>query len=454
MKNFFYLLLILAPFSLLAQPASQNIDKTIGVVGKHILLRSDLEREMKAFRGENVPITDSLRCAVYEELMFQKLLLAQADKDSVTVKEEQVDYELDRRMNIFLKQLGSEDAFFNYYGKSPKEYKEELRDEIKDLLVAQQMQSKIVGDIKVSPADIRTYYSSLPVDSLPNVNTEVEIGQLIKKPVVSEEAKKAAREKLEGYRQRVLNGESMSMIATLYTEDVASSKSGGLYEGITRGMFVPEFEAVAFRLKPGEVSEIFLSSFGYHFIQLKARRGEMVDVRHILVTAKVTPQDEINAKLKLDSIYQDILNEKITFCKAVQRYSDDKESKNNCGTMVNNQAGTTRFEIEELGQYDQDLVFMLDKMKVGEISKPLIQHSPDGSKQAYRIIYLKNRTEPHKINLKDDYQRLQNMAQESKQRQVIDAWINKKLKTVYVRMSPEFRNCNFKHKWPASVNNP
>jgi peptidyl-prolyl cis-trans isomerase SurA len=350
--------------------------------------------------------------------------------------------------------LGSEDNFTNYYGKTPKEYKEELRDEIKDLLVAQKMQSKIVGDIKVSPADIRAYYSSLPQDSLPNVNTEVEICQLIKKPVVSEEAKKAAREKLEGYRQRVLNGESMSMMATLYTEDVASAKNGGLYEGITRGMFVPEFEAVAFRLKPGEVSEIFLSQFGYHFIQLKARRGEMVDARHILVTAKVTPEDEMDAKLKLDSIYQDIINEKITFCKAVQRYSDDKESKNNCGTMVNNQAGSTRFEIEELGQYDQDLVFMLDKMKVGEISKPLIQHAPDGSKQAYRIIYLKTRTEPHKINLKDDYQRLQNMAQEAKQRSVIDTWINKKLKTVYVRMSPEYHNCRFLHKWPASVNNP
>jgi len=447
MKYFFCFLLLLAT-SLGAQPG-QNVDKTIGVVGKYILLRSDLERELKAVKAENIEITDSVRCAIYEELMFQKLLLAQAEKDSVTVKDEQVDYELDRRMNIFLKQLGSEEAFENFYGKSVKDYKEELRDDIRDILVAQQMQSKIVGDVKVSPAEIRTYFSSLHEDSLPNVNTEVEIGQLLKKPVVSEEAKIAAREKLEGYRQRVLNGESMSVLATLYSEDPGSTANakGGLYEGVTRGMFMPEFEAVAFRLKPGEISEIFSTPFGYHFVQLKARRGEMVDVRHILVTAKVSIADELAAKLKLDSVYEELMEGKITFCQAAQKYSDDKETKNNCGIMVNNQAGSTRFEIDELGQYDQNLVFMLDKMKVGDISKPLIITSADGGKKSYRIIYLKTRTEPHKINLKDDYQRLQSMAQMEKQKNLIDAWINKKVKNVYVRMNPEYKNCRFSHSW-------
>ncbi|HXB41663.1 MAG TPA: peptidylprolyl isomerase [Bacteroidia bacterium] len=445
MKSFFYTLFSLA--ALLSFAQVQNIDKTIGVVGKHILLRSDLERELKAMKTENIEITDSVRCAVYEELMYQKLLLAQADKDSVSVKDEQVDQELDRRMNYYLQQFGSEDKFEAFYGKTVKQYKEELRGDIRDILVGQQMQSKIMGDIKVSPADIRTFFNSLPEDSLPNVNTEVEICQLVKKPQVSEEAKKTARAKLEGYRQRVLNGESMKVIATLYTEDPGSAKTGGEYDGFGRGMFVPEFDAVAFRLKPGEVSEIFQTSFGYHFIQLLARRGEVVDIRHILVTAKVSVEDEIGAKLKLDSIYQDIKDEKIKFCDAAQKYSDDKESKNNCGTMVNNQAGTTRFEIEELGQVDQNLVFMLDKMKIGEISKPLVQTSPDGGKKSYRIIYLKNRTEPHKINLKDDYQRLQNMAQMSKQKSLLDAWIKKKLRTVYVRVSPEYKNCRFKHDW-------
>ncbi len=445
MRNILFITITFLSLFSLAQV--QNIEKTIGVVGKHILLRSDLEKELKVMKNDNVEITDSLRCAVYEELMYQKLLLAQADKDSVNVKDEQVDQELDRRMNYYLQQFGSEDKFETFYGKTVKQYKDELRPDIRDILVGQQMQSKIIGDVKVSPADIRAFFSSLPEDSLPNVNTEVEICQLVKKPQVSDEAKKAARAKLDGYRQRVLNGESMSVIATLYTEDPGSAKTGGAYYGFGRGMFVPEFDAVAFRLKPGEVSEIFLTSFGYHFIQLIARRGEVVDIRHILVTAKVSVMDEISAKQKLDSIYRQIKDGEIKFCEAAQKFSDDKESKNNCGVMVNNQMGTTRFEIEELGQVDQNLVFMLDKMKVGEISKPLVQNSPDGTKKMYRIIYLKSRSEPHKINLKDDYQRLQNMAQMNKQKALINAWIKKKLKTVYVRVNPEYQNCKFKQNW-------
>jgi peptidyl-prolyl cis-trans isomerase SurA len=450
MRHIFLFIFSVITLALAAQPHEQNVDKTIGVVGKYILLRSDVERELKAVKAENIEITDSVRCAIYEDLMFQKLLLAQAEKDSVTVKDEQVDYELDRRMNIFIKQLGSEEAFENYYGKSTKQYKEELRDDIKDILVAQQMQSKIVGDIKVSPAEVRAFFNSIPEDSLPSINTEVEIGQLVKKPQVSEEAKKAARERLEGYRQRILNGESMSVLATLYTEDPGSANKGGRYDNITRGMFVPEFEAVAFRLKPGEVSEVFQSAYGYHIVQLIARRGETVDVRHILVSAKVSPQDEVRAKLALDSIYEEIISGKLTFCQAAQKYSDDKESKNNCGIMVNNQAGNTRFEIEEIGQYDQNLVFMLDKMKVGDITRPMVQLSPEGGKKSYRIVYLKTRSEPHKINLKDDYQRLQLMAQQNKQKDIVNTWINKKLKNVYVRMNPEYRQCKFLHKWPLA----
>jgi peptidyl-prolyl cis-trans isomerase SurA len=442
-KYFLYLIFLSLCFASVAQ---QNIDKTIAVVGKYIVLRSELERELKGMAANGVKITDSLRCSMLDELMYQKLLLAQADKDSVRVKDEQVDGELDRRMNYYLGQFGSEEKFEAFYGKTVKQYKEEMRDDIHNILVAQQMQQKVVSDIKVSPGDVRNYFNSIPSDSLPLINTEVEIGQLVKKPVVSDEAKKVAREKLEGYRQRVLAGESMSVIATLYTEDPGSAKTGGRYDGIARGQFVPEFEAVAFRLKVGEVSEIFESSFGYHFIQLVARRGELVDVRHILVTAKVTNQDIMDAKIALDTIYQKIQDGRITFCAACAKYSDDKDTKNNCGAMQNQAAGSTKFEIEELGQVDQNMVFMLDKMKPGEVSKPLIQQGQD-SKQAFRIIYLKARSEPHKANLKDDYQRLQGLAQMHKQKSVVDAWTNKKLKTIYVRIADEYKNCNFTHNW-------
>lgn len=427
--------------------AQQSIDKTIGVVGKYIVLRSELERELKGVAANGNKITDSLRCAMFDELLYQKLLLAQADKDSVHVKEEQVDGELDRRMNYYLGQFGSEEKFESFYGKTVKQYKDEMRDDIRNILVAQQMQTKVMNDIKVSPADVRAYYNSIPSDSLPLINTEVEICQLVKKPSVTEEAKKQARAKLEGYRQRVLNGESMSVIATLYTEDPGSAKTGGRYDGIARGQFVPEFEAVAFRLKPNEISEIFESSFGYHFIQLIARRGELVDVRHILVTAKVSPQDIVNAKTDLDSIYRKIKDGRITFCNACSKYSDEKETKNNCGAIQNTAAGSTRFEIEEVGQTDPNLVSTLDNMKIGDVTKPLpTPPTPDG-KQAFRIIYLKSRSEPHKANLKDDYQRLQNMAQASKQRNIVDTWVNKKLRSIYVRIDADYKNCPFKHNW-------
>jgi len=440
-KCFVYIVLL--HLSLLSF-AQQNVDKTIGVVGKYIVLRSELEREIKGTVANGGSVTDSLRCAMFDELLYQKLLLAQAEKDSVHVKEEQVDAEMDRRMNYYLGQFGSEEKFEAFYGKTVKQYKEEMRDDIRNILVAQQMQGKVTGEIKVSPQDVRTYYNSIPSDSLPLINTEVEICQLIKRPSVTDEAKKEARAKLEGYRQRVLNGESMSVIATLYTEDPGSAKTGGKYEGIARGTFVPEFEAVAFRLKPNEVSEIFESPFGFHFIQLIARRGELVDVRHILVVAKVSPQDITDAKTALDTIYQKIQDGRLTFCNACAKYSDDKDTKNNCGAIQNKDAGSTRFEIEELGK-DEKLVFMLDKMQVGEISKPLIDQTSD--KPAFKIIYLKSRTEPHKANLKDDYQRLQNMAQAFKQKTTVDVWINKKMRSIYIHIDDDFRGCSFHRNW-------
>jgi peptidyl-prolyl cis-trans isomerase SurA len=373
--------------------------------------------------------------------------VAQADKDStVSIKDEQVDAELDRRMNYYLAQFGSEDKFVAFYGKSVKAYKEEMRDDIRYILMAQQMQQKIVGDVKVSPADVRAYFNAIPNDSLPLINTEVEIGQLIKKPLVSAQAKQAARDKLEGLRQRVLNGEDMSIIAALYTDDPGSARTGGRYDNIARGQFVPEFEAIAFRLKPGDISEVFESPFGYHFIQLIARRGELVDVRHILASPKISSQDILNAKNELDTIYKQITEGKITFCDACAKYSDDKDTKNNCGILMNQAAGSSKFEIEQIGQMDQNLVFMLDKMQPGEVTKPIINSEPDG-KQSFKIVYLKTRSEPHKANLKDDYQRIQNMAQMSKQKALVDAWVNKRLKMTYVHIDDEYKNYPFKHKW-------
>jgi peptidyl-prolyl cis-trans isomerase SurA len=425
----------------------QNIDKVIGTVGKYVILKSDYESLKLQYASEGMTIDSKMRCRIIEELLYQKLLLSQADKDSVDVKDEQVDAEISRRMNYYIHQFGSEEKFESFYGKTVDQFKEELRDDVKQQLIVQQMQGRVTGDIKVTPAEIRNFFNTIPEDSLPLINSEVELGQIVRKPAVSDAAKEEARTRLEGYRQRVIKGESsMSTLAALYTEDPGSAKTGGRYDGIMRGQFVPEFEAIAFRLKPDEVSEIFETQYGLHFMQLIARRGEMVDVRHILITPKISNLDVLNAKVELDSVYQRLKDKRITFCEAAQKYSEDKETKNNCGTMINMQTGNSRFETDELGQIDQNLIFLLDKMEVGDFTKPTLYQTPE-SKQAYRIIYLKTRTLPHRANLKDDYQRLQNFAIANKQKKIVKDWIGKKAKNTYVRLIPEYLDCEFENNW-------
>ena len=275
----------------------------------------------------------------------------------------------------------------------------------------------------------------------------MEIGQIIKKPTVNEKAKKEAREKLAQLRKQIVeNGESFAVKATLYSEDPGSARNGGEYANIQRGSFVPEFEAAAFRLKPGEVSEIVETAYGFHIIQLIAKRGDFIDVRHILISPKISYDDLTRCKIFLDSIYQLIQSGKYTFCEAATRFSDESETKMNCGLMINMGAGNTRFEIEELGQMDEKLVFMLDKMNVGDISEPLPFATRD-QKQAYRIFYLKTRIAPHKANLKDDYQRLQSFASNQKQERLLNEWVNRKLKSTYIKIDAYYKKCSFKNNW-------
>lgn len=450
MRNKIFFLLFCLSFAIRAQV----IDKTVAAVGKQVILQSDIEVQALQMKADGQDPGPNYACTILEELLYQKLLVAQADKDSIQVKDEQVDSELDRRMNVFIAQFGGDESKLEaFYGKKINTIKDEFREDIRNQLLAQQMQGKIVGGLTISPSEVRAYYNAIPVDSLPIVNAEVEIGQLVIKAPISDEAKREARERIEGYRNRVVKGESMSALATLYTEDPGSVKTGGRYDNITRGVFVPEFEAVAFRLKQGEVSEVFETPFGYHFIELIARKGELVDIRHLLIAPKISNMDLYAAKAKLDSISDKINNKELNFCDATAKYSDEKETKHNCGLMMNMQQASYRFEMDELAQIEQNLVFMLDKMQVGEITKPMLHQTAD-AKQAYRIVYLKMRSDPHKANLKDDYQRLQNMALLEKQRKTIRDWVNKKIKSMYFKIDPEYQNCNFQNEWLNKYKEP
>jgi peptidyl-prolyl cis-trans isomerase SurA len=442
MRTFFIAVFFYSISSLNAQLV---IDRIIAIVGKYPVLLSDLENSHIQKQKEE---PSANKCKSFEELLYQKLLLAQADRDSVTVTDNEVETELNKRMAYYIQMMGGEEKFEAFYQKRTNVFKDEIRGEVHDQLLAQKMQHKVTGDAKLTPSEVRTFYSSIPYDSLPIINTELQIAQIVKTPPVNESAKKAAREQIQGYRDQVKNGKSMSVIAALYSEDPGSAKQGGRIE-FGRGMMVPEFEAVAFRLKNGEVSEIFETPYGFHFIELIARKGEMVDARHILIAPKITMADVYKAKLILDTVQKNIVENKISFEEAARRYSDDKETKQNGGLIVNPNTASTKWENEDISHLDQNLVFLFDKMNVGDVTTPMEYHGHD-SKPGYRILTIKTRSDPHKANMKDDYTRLLQMAAFQKQKNNISTWISKKSKATYIKIDPAYY-CKLDQIW--TINN-
>jgi peptidyl-prolyl cis-trans isomerase SurA len=437
-------LLLLLFFSLKIQ--AQVLDQIIAVVGNSIILQSELEAQYAESVRDNMDPNVS-KCKILEELLFQKLLVAQGKKDSIEVTDAQVDHELDSRMLYYLRQFGSEQRFTAFYGKTPDQFKNDMRDNVKDILIAQQMQNKIIGDIKATPSDVKQYYYSIPEDSIPFINIEVEVGQIVKKPVPSEQSKKDAKEKIENIRQRILKRESsFAAMAALYSDDPGSASKGGLYEHVQRGQFVPEWEAWAFRLKPYEISEVFETFYGYFIIQLIERRGNEVDARSLLVAPKVDMADVLKAKQTLDSIYSVLKKDSTSFAAVAEKHSDEGETKHNGGLIINPFTGSTRFQMDELGQYDQSIVFAIEKLAVGQFTPSLPMTTADG-KQAYRILYLKTKTQPHRANLAEDYQAIQAAALAKKQQDAIKVWVRKKIGSNFIRVNDQYKNCTFNNKW-------
>jgi peptidyl-prolyl cis-trans isomerase SurA len=446
MKFIQRILFFSALFSSLQGYSQQVIDRIVAVVGSHIILESEIDAQYNQYLGMGFKTGHQTRCTILEDLMYQKLLLAQAAHDSLKVTEAQVDQEIDRKLKYYINQFGSVEKFEQYNGKSVEAFKADIRDKQRDYLLTQQMQSKITGDMTVSPTEVYTYFSSLPADSVPLINAEIEIGQIVKRPGVNEELKAYARKKIEDARKKVVAGElDFCAAAASFSDDPGSKNNCGLYKGIQRGAFVPEFEAIAFHLKPNEISEVFETDFGFHFMQLIERRGDEIDVRHILVAVPSAPIDLVKAKNKLDSIRK-LIQDTLKFCDAAAKYSDDKETKNSCGMLVNPQSGTTLFEMDMLGQIDPKLSFTIDHMKAGEVSEPLPMDTRD-AKQAFRLIYLKRRTEPHKANLKDDFPKIQEAALAQKQQKAIKEWVNRKLKNAYVSIIDDYILCSFDNPW-------
>ncbi len=423
------------------------LDEVIATIGKNIILQSDLESAINQYMLMGYPKNDNLNCLLFEELMFQKLLIHQADVDSVVVTEEQVQAEIDNRLRYYIQEAGSPEKLEERLKKSIVQLRNEFHDGIQEQLLAQTMQSKITSTIKVTPSDIKEFYSRIPKDSLPYINAQIQVAQIVKKPIPTNEEKEAVKNKLYGYRKEIVNGKDFGVMAVLYSQDKGSAMRRGELGFMKRETLVAEFAAVAFKLKPGEISEVVETEYGYHIIQLIERRGEEANLRHILLRPEVSVAALQQAKIQLDSL-KSILNKKdtISFEKLVEKNSDDKDTRLNGGLIPNSRSGNTFFDVETLGQVDPGLFFAVDRLNQGDVSEPLIYDEADGSK-AYRLVKLVIRKEPHIANLRDDYQNFQQMAMQEKQKKALDEWINKSMKGVSVKINDKYTNCKFANNW-------
>ena len=445
LKKFVVTIILLGFIAVTSQAQeAQIIDQVVAVVGQNVILQSDIEGQYLQYRlqGGIKGSAQSIRCQILEDLLFQKLMLNQAEMDSIEITNEQVENTLEQRMRYFINQLGSQEKLEKYYNKSIAEIKDELRKVIKDQMLVEQVQQGIVSGLTATPGEVREFFRNIPKDSIPMVNSEYEIAQLVKKPPITLDEKLIVKERLYQLRKRILDGERFTTMALLYSEDPGSSKKGGELGFHGRGEFAPEFEAVAFNLKEGEISEVVETEFGFHIVQLIERRGDYVNTRHILLTVKVSPEALQKAYNELDSIAQLIINDSMTFAEAVTKFSDEAD-KVNGGVLVNQNTGSTFFAAEDL---DQQVSTVINRMKVGEISSPVPMKTSD-NKDAFRILLLKKKTTPHKANLKEDYVLIQNWAMQKKREEAINKWIQSKSQKAYVKINAQFHDCDFQFEW-------
>jgi peptidyl-prolyl cis-trans isomerase SurA len=428
-----------------AQKDYQTLDAVMAVVGDEIILYSDIEIQKAQLLSNGYAPSADLECQVVESLLFEKLMLHRAKVDSVEVGEDVIQGEMDRRIAMFSEQLGGEDKLATYYGKSIPEIRAEFHDAIQEQLLIQNVQQSMVGTLHITPDDVEEFYTSLPMDSIPLIDSEVEVSQIVIKPKPSEEEIQKVKDRLNTYREDVMAGKDFTTLAVLYSEDPGSAVKGGELGLVGRGRMVTEFEQVAYNLKEGEVSKVFKSDFGYHIMQMIERKGDLYNARHILLKPKLKASDLQTAKERLEEIAELIATDSLSFQQAAAEYSDEESTRNNNGLIINPNTGSIRFPVDQL---DPQLFLVIDKMDVGEISTPIIMRSPTGD-QAYRLVKLRYRSEPHRANLQDDYQMLQEMARSNLQGQATEKWLTKYIAITYVRLDGELSDCVFDNAWTA-----
>jgi len=418
---------------------AQTIDQIIAVVDESIVLKSEWDAQYKYMMDQGEKDDGSLKCIILESLLSSKLLLAKARLDSLSVGKDQIDSELDRRLGPVIAQFPNDAAFKAQFGKTPIELKDEMRPKIEEQLLADQQKSKIFEGLKVTPKEVKDFYNQIPKDSIPYLPAEVEIAHLVIKPKPSQKAKDEAKEKLHQIRKEILDGKDFGDMAKLFSMDEGSKKDDGNLGEFTKGQMVSEFEEVAFSLKEGQISEVFESPYGYHVIKMHRMLGDRAIASHILLIPEMTSADEETAKQKLINLREAVIKDSLSFPQAAMQFSDDAQTKNFGGSIMNPMNGEHRIPIDQL---ESDLYLKIDKLKEGEISEPLevINQSGGRVERYFHVIWLKKKHPPHLATLETDYNKFQQATMQSKQAEALDKWFTKAKEQVFIEIKTN--ECN------------
>ena len=444
-KLFLSSLLVCCIFALFGQNKGVPVDGIVAVVGKEIIMQSDLEKHYLDYTSQFNTVEDpeETRCYILETLMYNKLMVNQADLDSIEVTDEEIDYRVNARLSYFLQQVGGNTKYIEeYFHKSMADIKKDLKEMMYDQALIEQVQAKITGNITVTPSEVKQFAKNLSADSLPVVPTSYQFGEIVKIPPVSEEEIEAVKTRLNEYRERVLRGEKFSMLARLYSDDPGSASKGGDLGFVERGTLYPEFEAAAFNLKSGEISQVVKTQAGYHIIQMIERRGESIHVAHILIQPKPSTDEQVKAINYLDSVRAIILNEKLSIDDAAKRFSEGP-TRLNGGLVVNPYTNSNYFDRQSL---DDATFIALNKLIPNEYSECVPFVNEDGI-MGYRLLYLKEKVSEHKANIMEDYDMIKNAALEEKRYDALQKWVLEKVKVTSIKINEQYKDCPFVSKW-------
>jgi peptidyl-prolyl cis-trans isomerase SurA len=443
----FFLAVLFSQMVNAQQDSIYVLDKVIAVVGDEIVLKSDVEQRKVQMRQEGVSLDGDYGCFALENLLSENLFLDQGKLDTIEADEGMIQSELDRRIAMFIQQIGSQEALVEYFGKSINEIKADFHDPLKNQMIVQQVQQTITADINVTPSDVQLYYNNIPEDSLPMINTQIEYAQLVVFPPENPAEIEKVKQRLRGFIKEVREGEDFATLAVLYSDDPGSAPKGGDLGMVPRGTMVGEFDEVAFQLSDGEISGVFETEFGYHIMQMIERRGEQYHARHILLKPKTTSADMNSAKEKLIEIQGWIATDTITWIRAVLMYSQDEQTFNNKGLAINMMTGTPRFDLNQL---DPQAYVAIEKMEVDEIAGPILYQTREGN-EGYRLVKLLKRIEPHRANLVDDYQILQEAATSEAKVKATKKWIVQKINNTYINIDDNYHTCDWEFEWIKNI---